>query len=131
VLRAFHWRPEKLLAAGALLATVAMLVCILARNYLEMFLTLTLLGVALGLMLPGNMASLSLRAGSGAQGKVAGINVVAQGFGLAIGPFAGANLHQISVRLPFIVATILLLGAAALAIHAWRSIGKAATDTIT
>lgn len=40
-------------------------------------------------MLPGNLASLSLRAGPNAQEKAAGFNVIGQGMGLAIGPRRG------------------------------------------
>lgn len=107
-LRYLRWEPGRLLTTGAVLAVVAMLLCSLARDYSEVTAALVLFGVALGLMLPGNLASLSLRAGERAQGKIAGLNVVGQGIGLAIGPMAGASLHQISFTLPFIAATALM-----------------------
>lgn len=123
VLRVLALRPETLLGAGALLAAMALLFAAFARDYAELFGALVLLGVALGLMLPGNLASLSLRTGPSAQGKAAGLNVVGQGLGLAIGPLTGAALHQISPQLPFLAAAILLMIAFALAIGAPRMRG--------
>lgn len=115
VLRMLALKPEALLRAGALLAAVALLLATFARSYTELFGALVLLGAALGLMLPGNLASLSLRAGVDAQGKAAGFNVVGQGMGLAIGPLAGAALYQISPQIPFLAAALLLIVALALA----------------
>jgi len=120
VLRMLALKPETLLGAGALLAAVALLLATLARGYIELSGALILLGAALGLMLPGNLASLSLRAGLNAQAKAAGLNVVGQGIGLAIGPLAGAALHQISPQIPFLAAAILLITAFALATGALR-----------
>lgn len=127
VLRVLVLRPETLLGAGALLAAVALFLATFARGYVELFGTLVLLGVALGLMLPGNLASLSLRTGPGAQGKAAGFNVVGQGLGLAIGPLTGAALHQLSPQIPFLAATILMAIAFALAIGTSLASGLPAT----
>lgn len=114
-LRFLSLRPEILLSVGALLATIAMLLCSLARTDTELVVTLALFGVALGCMLPGNLASISLRSGSHAQARAAGINVIGQGLGLAIGPLAGASLYQISAHTPFVAATMLLMLCVALA----------------
>lgn len=121
VLRVLALRPVTLLGAGALLAAMALLFAAFARDYAELFGALVLLGVALGLMLPGNLASLSLRTGPSAQGKAAGLNVIGQGLGLAIGPLTGAALHQVSPQLPFLAAAILLMIAFALAVGASRT----------
>lgn len=120
-IRLFRWEPARLLGVGAVLAVVSMLICSMVNSYVEIFGTLVLLGIGLGLMLPGNLASLSLRTGAGAQGKAAGINVVAQGLGQAIGPLAGAALHRVSPQVPFMAATILLTIACAIAILTWKS----------
>src|SRR6185312_1244713 len=116
VLRFLTWKPQRLLRAGALLAAFAMLLGGFARSYAEIFAALVLFGAALGLLLPGNLASLSLRVGRDAQGKAAGINALGQGLGMAIGPVAGASLHQIAPEAPFAVATLLLALAFGLAV---------------
>ena len=127
VLRFLTWKPKRLLRTGALLAALAMLLGSFARGYAEIFGALVLFGAALGLMLPGNLASLSLRAGRDAQGKVAGVNAIGQGLGMVIGPVAGASLHQVAPQAPFAVATILLAVAFCLAVVASRSRGHATT----
>lgn len=127
-IRIFRWAPERLLGAGSMLAVFSMLMCSVATTYEEIFGTLVLLGIGLGLMLPGNLASLSLRTGSGAQGKVAGFNVVAQGLGQAIGPLAGAALHQMSPRMPYLAATVLFAVACGFALLVWRSERRAVTE---
>lgn len=124
-LRLFRWEPARLLGVGATLATTSMLICSVVDSYVEIFGSLVLLGIGLGLMLPGNLASLSLSTGAGAQGKAAGINVVAQGLGQAIGPLAGASLHGISPQVPFVAATALLTIACAIALFTWRSSKRA------
>lgn len=119
--RVFRWKAARLLRVGAVAAAIAMLICTLVTTYSAIFATLILLGIGLGLMLTGNLASLSLWTGGGAQGKVAGINVLAQGLGQAIGPIAGAGLHHASPQMPLLLATILLAMACLFAALAWRS----------
>lgn len=119
--RVFGWTSVRLLGVGAITAVIAMLICTLVTTYSAIFATLILLGIGLGLMLTGNLASLSLWTGGGAQGKAAGVNVLAQGLGQAIGPIAGASLHRISPEAPFSAATVLLAIACLVAISAWRS----------
>lgn len=106
--RHLRWRPELILLAGAVLAALALLLCGTSGSYVGIAMALAMFGAGLGLMLPGNLASLSLRAGAGAQGKVAGINLVGQGLGLAIGPLVGAGLHAVSPSMPFLAGAALL-----------------------
>jgi len=106
--RILRWHVTRLLGTGAVIATVAMLICTLVTTYSAILVALILLGSGLGLMLTGNLASLSLKTGNGAQGKAAGINVFAQGLGQAIGPLTGASLYGLSPKFPFLAATILL-----------------------
>ncbi|MCC2609363.1 MULTISPECIES: MFS transporter [Rhizobium/Agrobacterium group] len=119
--RVFRWKATRLLGVGAITAAIAMLICTFVTTYSGIFATLILLGIGLGLMLTGNLASLSLQTGRGAQGKVAGVNVLAQGLGQAIGPIAGAGLHRISPQIPFFAATTLLAMACFVAAISRRS----------
>ncbi|WP_374306865.1 MFS transporter [Methylocella sp.] len=120
IFRARPRRPERLLLAGAIVGALAMGLCVLARSFHEILATLILFGVALGLTIPANLAALSLRAGAPAQGAAAGLNMMGQGLGLAIGPLAGAALHRASPLAPFTAAAALLACAAALAALAMR-----------
>lgn len=119
-LRYLRWTPERLLTWGGVLAAIAMLLCSFARDYAEITSSLILFGCGLGLMLPGNLASISLRVSEHAQGKIAGVNVIAQGLGFVIGPMAAVSLHQISFTLPFFVAAVLMSFCALVAVLGWR-----------
>lgn len=97
--RAFH-----LLVIGALLLCFAMVGVTIAQKAHQLIIALQFMGIALGLILPGNLAFLSLITNLGAQGKVAGLNSAAQGLGMALGPFGGAVLYQLSTIAPNILA---------------------------
>jgi DHA1 family tetracycline resistance protein-like MFS transporter len=95
------WKPHRLMAAGGLLAFAAILLLALVPGYPALLVGLCLMGLGLGLLLPGNLAALSLATGAGAQGKVAGINAVGQGLGMVLGPIVGTALLQ---KGPFVPA---------------------------
>ncbi|TDR93653.1 MFS transporter [Enterovirga rhinocerotis] len=120
VMRFFLGRPEHLLVVGTALGALAMLLCGWARSYGEITAVLALFGAALGCIFPGNLAIISLRSGTGAQGKAAGCNMIAQGFGLMIGPLIGAVLHQVSPQAPFAAAAAFLTLAFAIAVATVR-----------
>ncbi len=119
-LRLLNWKPERLLMSGAVLAILALALLTLADTLLMVFAAMVILGIALGLMLPGNLACLSLRAGQSSQGKAAGINAVGQGFGMAAGPILGAGLHQLAPVAPSGAALGLLFAIVLLAWFATR-----------
>ncbi|MFZ3179469.1 MAG: MFS transporter, partial [Methylocystis silviterrae] len=119
-LRVLAWTPERLLNVGAVTAALAMMGAALAQTYAEIFGALVIFGAAIGLMLPGNLAALSLRVGADAQGKAAGINVIGQGMGQALGPVLGATLHQLSPLAPFFATTILMIAAVVLTVDVSR-----------
>lgn len=107
-LRWLRWPATRLMLAGAGVALVAMTVAAMAQSWPLLAAAVILFGAALGLLLPGNLASLSLAAGVQAQGRAAGINAVAQGLGMAAGPIAGAMLHGLAVTAPFLASCLLL-----------------------
>lgn len=121
VVRRLAAPPEALLVTGAGLAAVSMLACTLVHSYAALLAGMVLFGAAIGLVVPSNLALLSLRAGRHVQGKAAGLNVIGQGLGLALGPVVGAALHQVSPAVPFAAATLLLACATGLAITVRRA----------
>lgn len=107
--RLLRWRPATLLQTGALLAALSMMGAMMAPTLIALTFSMILLGVSLGLLVPGNLALLSLAIGPGAQARGAGINAIAQGIGMAMGPVAGAALYQISKIAPYMLNMVLLL----------------------
>lgn len=123
------WAPQRLMVVGSALALVAMLAMTLLRGYPELLTSLCALGLGLGLLLPGNLAALSLATGSGAQGKVAGINAVGQGLGMVLGPIVGTTLLQRSPIAPALAGAVLVLAICALAIAAINLAKRSARET--
>ncbi|WP_313348729.1 MFS transporter [Paracoccus sp. (in: a-proteobacteria)] len=111
---------ETIMGLGALLGAAGMGLCAFAPGFVGLFAGAVTFGVALGLMLPGNLASLSFRVADDQQGKVAGLNVMGQGLGLTLGPLLGAMLNGVSPHLPLVVGFGLMLLAACLARIIWQ-----------
>jgi len=115
LLRHLRRPAEAIMALGAWSGVLGMALCAFAPGFAGLLAGAVLFGIAMGLMLPGTLASLSFRAGCDQQGKAAGLNVMGQGLGLTLGPLLGAAMHRISPDLPLIVAFGLMLVAAGLA----------------
>lgn len=109
LVRGLKWRPVSLISVGAGVATGALAAAALAPNPMVLWLAMALLGGGIGLVLPGNLAAMSLLAGPHRQGRLAGVNGVAMGLGMALGPVLGATAHQWHVTAPYWVALGLCL----------------------
>ncbi|WP_444939552.1 MFS transporter [Microbulbifer sp. JMSA002] len=118
LMKLLSWSPEKLLIGGCIIQVVALVISASADSYLWLFLGMAILGGGMGLLFPGNLALLSLSGDENTQGKIAGINGVSKGLGLALGPLMGAFLHQFSPLSPFMFT--ILLGGLMVAVSFWR-----------
>ncbi|ATN37354.1 hypothetical protein ACO34A_26675 (plasmid) [Rhizobium sp. ACO-34A] len=105
----FKFPPRRLILMGAAAGTLSLAGVTLATSPAMLLASLFLMGGALGILLPGNLAMISIRAGAGAQGRAAGINAVAQGLAMTVGPIAGAMLHRLSAMAPGILSTVAML----------------------
>lgn len=115
--RRLAWTPLRLSRVGAVVAAACLLAAAFAPVLPVLLAAMAGVGLGLGLLLPGNLAQISLRAG-GIQAAAAGINALAQGLGMALGPIAGAMLHRVSPQAPYFVAALAL---ACVAVLAWRA----------
>lgn len=102
------WPPRRLLRVGAAAALAAMVALVFVESYAGIVVAMAAFGLSLGLLLPGNLAALSLGTGAGAQGKVAGVNAIGQGLGMVAGPIVGVALYRLSPSAPYIAAAVLL-----------------------
>lgn len=114
-------RPEALQGAGAALAVVSLLICSTADGLFQVTTGVVALGIAVGLMLPGNLGSLSLRTGLQGQGEVAGLNVMAHSAGLVLGPLLGGTMHRLSPVSSYPLASVLMSVSLVLSWHIWRT----------
>lgn len=108
LVRKLGWDPSRLLRRGVPYAMLAMLGLTQAASFTHFMLAMALYGVALGLVIPGNFAALSLAAGRAAQGRIAGLAGAAQGIGMVVGPMGGAALYQLDPVAPFVGGAVLL-----------------------
>ncbi len=108
VVRKLSLSPKALLISGALFALCTMILASIAFNLPIFIFSIALFGFGLGLLLPGNLAALSLSVSENSQAKAAGINGMGQGFGLAAGPVIGVILHKVSFFMPYLLFVLLL-----------------------
>lgn len=119
VIRYLAWSPRAFLLRGAVLAALAMAGFSAATGPATLLASMMVFGAGLGLLFPGNLGAISLRAPPQAQGKAAGINATFQGIGMACGPLLGAvlNAHSFAavpalcIALLLVVAGLARLGA--------------------
>lgn len=119
LVRWLNYSASKLRLLGATVVAAALLFAALAYSSLLLLLSMCALGLGLGMLMPGNLAMLSLSVSEFQQGKIAGVNGLCQGLGLALGPILGSLLYQADTRLPYLVASIALCS---IALHAgWQA----------
>jgi MFS transporter, DHA1 family, tetracycline resistance protein len=115
------WPPALMLRIGGAGAVVGLLALVFATSLVPTMAAMAIVGLSMGLVLPGNFASMSLATGAGAQGKVAGVNALAMGIGLAVGPVAGTQVYRLAGNAPFWLACGLAVALCAVAFFATRS----------
>ncbi|MDO6582518.1 MFS transporter [Photobacterium sp. 2_MG-2023] len=100
-------RPVNILFGGVVLGCIGLAALIRADTYLAMMISMAMTGLAMGLVLPANLALLSQKAGINHQAYAASINIIGKGIGLAAGPLAGAAMYQADALFP-VWASLLL-----------------------
>lgn len=86
--------PRSVRIWGLNIAVIALVGCLFASSQLILLMMMALLGIGFGLFLPANLALMTNDDNELAQGKVAGLNGMCQGIGMAVGPMAGTMLYQ-------------------------------------
>lgn len=125
------WPPHRLLMMGGATGVVATLILAFTTDYWLLVAAMILVGGSIGLLLPGNLASMSLATGTKAQGKVAGINAVAMGLGLVIGPMAGTAVYHAAPIAPYWIAFTVLAVLTAVVLFAARPVDVLPTGVAT
>lgn len=93
--------PKRLVRSGVPTALLGVFLLQATDQYVWMVAGLGLFGLGMGQIMPGTIASLSMLAGPHRQGRVAGVNTSAQGFGFIVGPMIGSGLYTIFPLLPY------------------------------
>jgi DHA1 family tetracycline resistance protein-like MFS transporter len=104
LLRVLSLTPIMLILLGIVCSSAALLFASLVPVLWGFIVSMILFGFGLGLLFPGNLALLSINVDSFSQGRIAGVNGMAQGVGLALGPILGSYLHHSVVSFPYVHA---------------------------
>jgi MFS family permease len=102
-----RWMPKTLMRTGSPLILLGVLGFISTDNYMIMVAAMGCFGLGFGMMMPGNIASISMKVTGNQQGRVAGVNTSAQGMGFIIGPLIGSGLYQVHPHLPYLICALL------------------------
>ena len=100
--------PKVLLRTGVPCCFAGVLLLQTADQYPMLVAAMALFGLGMGQIMPGTIASISMKAGLHQQGRLAGINTSAQGLGFIIGPLLGSGLYTLHPLLPYQVCLGLL-----------------------
>ncbi|MEM7792775.1 MAG: MFS transporter, partial [Verrucomicrobiota bacterium] len=109
VLRFLALRPNYTVCIGALVGAGALFLLVGDLTIIQFGICMAGVGFAMGLMLPANLAEMSLRTGNDSQGRIAGINGIGQGLGMVLGPTVGAALYQVSNQAPYLLSSVLFI----------------------
>jgi len=78
------------------------------QDYIQsIYIAFTLLGLGMGLVLPGASSGASLSVTPIEQGAVAGMITAAQGLGTVLGPIVGTSLYHFNPTYPYVFISIL------------------------
>lgn len=94
-------RPKTLLRWGVPCALTGVFILQTADQYGLLVFGMVIFGLGMGQIMPGTIASISIKAGIHQQGRVAGLNTSAQGLGYIIGPLLGAHFYTVNPILPY------------------------------
>lgn len=114
------WGPTRVFRVYFFAMALAAVAVMVSREIWQLFLSLTLLGLAASIYHPVGLAMISL--GVKAKGRAMGINGVCGSIGVAIGPFLGASLAELGMwRLAYVAVAALALAGALLLEFALRT----------
>lgn len=102
--------PRTLVLAGSALAAIGMVGTMLATSLYGIILGFAVQHLGFGLVRPGFTGGASLAVPLGEQGGVAGVVTSANGIAFVAAPTLGVLIYGVDPHLPFIAATILLVG---------------------
>ncbi|MEM1312912.1 MAG: MFS transporter [Pseudomonadota bacterium] len=116
VISRLGWSPERLMAAGAVVAALGLSSAIFATSGVALVLAYAAAGVGVGWAFPSISAAAANAVEATEQGRAAGSVSTAMGIGAMIGPLLGGVLYDVGEALPFAAAAVAMMvvaGAAA------------------
>lgn len=122
VVQRLGWSTRRLMRAGAPISCIGVALLIASDAYAGLVAGMALFGLGMGLFMPANLATLTLKVGPRRQGRIAGLNTSFQGMGFIIGPMIGSALYVVQPLLPYGVCLGLLVALILIAYGATRRV---------
>lgn len=105
-------KPKRILLLGLILGAAGAAVLLALPTPPGILIAHAVLGLGMGLAVPGLQGLASIAVGEDEQGTVGGLVAAAMAGGFAIGPLLGTALYGFWPGAPYVLAIVLLLGAA-------------------
>lgn len=102
------WSPRTLIRMGAPCSFFGVVLLQTMDPYPMLVVGMAFFGLGMGQIMPGTIASISIKAGFHQQGRVAGLNTSAQSLGFIIGPLLGSGMYTVHPLLPYQIGLGLL-----------------------
>jgi len=100
---------KQLRITGYIVSIIAMLFSSMVNSPMQLLFTMVIFGIGVGLLIPGNLAALSVKTASVHQARIAGVNGTFKGLGMAIGPVFGNMFYAINSTLFYWIAALALV----------------------
>lgn len=107
-----HWRPRRLLRVGSLVALLGLVLFVFNWGMPLLILAIFLVGLGLGIAMPGYSAGASLAVRADEQGGVAGLLGANNALTFVVAPTAATALYAVSPVAPLIVAAAVMAAVA-------------------
>jgi MFS family permease len=114
IVNRFRWSPNKLMSIGLPIVCLGFVLLSISHEILYFLISFMLIGIGIGMSLPGSMSAASLIVDRTQQGKIAGMITALNGIGAVIAPLLGSFLYRFSPQVPFYTCILLLVGASLL-----------------
>lgn len=108
IVRRFRVQPAQLLRYGLPICLLGVTFFMMSNSYPLLVASMGCFGLGMGMVMPGNVAALSMSVNDHQQGRIAGINTSANGLGFIFGPLLATGFYQFMPMLTFITAAVLL-----------------------
>jgi DHA1 family tetracycline resistance protein-like MFS transporter len=105
-------KPAKIVYGSILALGIFLLVLIIPKNITFIYFILPFIAISNGILNPNSQALISDLADENAQGEIFGINQSVQSLGVAVAPLISGLIYSLDIRLPIIMAGILMITAA-------------------
>jgi len=102
-------KPQKVVFYSALFLGLFLMTLVIPENYTYIYFILPFIAISNGLLNPNSQAIISELADENAQGEIFGINQSVQSLGVAVAPLISGIVYNIDIRLPIIIAGIVII----------------------